>query len=68
MGRYIKQCSYCGNEFSMLFCDYRQYVYKVKKDGKFIYQCSYPCYCKELENEFNQSSSSSGRSKKYHKI
>lgn len=51
MGRYIKLCSYCGKEFSLLFCDYKRYSYKVKRKGKFIYQCSYPCYCKELDNE-----------------
>lgn len=57
MGRYIKKCSFCGKEFSLLFYDYRNYSYKVKKNGKFIYQCSYPCYCKELDNEHDKSSS-----------
>lgn len=62
MGRYIKKCSLCGKEFSLLFCDYRKYSYKVKKEGKFIYQCSYPCYCKELDNERNKSGSNRRRS------
>lgn len=56
MSRYIKKCSLCGKEFSLFFCDYRRYIYKVKRNGKFIYQCSYNCYCKELTN---------GQDKKY---
>lgn len=62
MGRYIKNCSLCGKEFSLLFVDYGHYSYKVKKDGKFIYQCSYTCYCKELDNERNKSSADRERS------
>lgn len=54
MSRYIKRCSYCGEKFSLFFYDYVNYCYKVKKNNKYIYQCSYPCYCKELCNENNK--------------
>lgn len=44
-----KECSYCKKRFSMFLCDRRNYVYKLKVDKKYIYQCSYPCYLKEKE-------------------
>lgn len=54
MGKYIKNCSFCGREFSLLFCDFHGYAYKVRRKGRFIYQCSYKCYCEELERTYDE--------------
>lgn len=38
-----KRCSECGKEFTHI---YTGYLYKVKKKGKIVYQCSYACWKK----------------------
>lgn len=48
-----KRCSCCKKYFSLFFYDTRDYVYKVKVDKKYLYQCSYPCYKKEKEKYAN---------------
>nr|DAK86212.1 MAG TPA: zinc finger domain protein [Caudoviricetes sp.] len=62
MGKSNRQCSYCGKKFSMFFYDIREYVYKVKEDKKYLYQCSYPCYRKEKERHENTRNASQGPS------
>lgn len=57
-----KQCSYCKKKFSLFFYDTKEYVYKVKVDKKYIYQCSYPCYRKEKERHENTRNASKGPS------
>lgn len=54
MSIYDKECSICKKGFSLFWYDYRHYSYKVRKNGEYIYQCSYPCYCKELDSESNK--------------
>lgn len=53
MSKFDKVCSVCGKEFSLFFYDAKGYSYKVRKECKYVYQCSYPCYCKELDNGHN---------------
>lgn len=53
-----KECSYCKKKFSMFLFDKRDYVYKIKINKKYIYQCSYHCYLKEKERYGNKGNTS----------
>lgn len=67
MGRKIdcdyKICSFCKKKFSMSFYSKREYVYKVKINKHYEYQCSYQCYKKEKERNENTRNANKGPSK-----
>ena len=64
----IESCACCGEKFSLYAYNPSDYVYKLKKDGKTYWFCSYPCYRKGAKNERYFCRPDGTRSKRYNTI
>lgn len=45
------KCTICKEPIPIKFRDSRRYVYKVKQNGLYKYQCSYKCWLEAMERE-----------------